>query len=77
GAPADAKTVLQEWAQAKGLPPPDYQNMSRTGPDHAPEFTIEVRLDGFAPLSAIGASKKVAEQRAAEALLLREEVWQR
>jgi ribonuclease III len=75
GARADAKTVLQEWAQSRGLPPPDYLELARTGPDHAPEFTIEVRLDGYAPLSAMGASKKVAEHRAAKALLLRENVW--
>jgi ribonuclease-3 len=72
---ADAKTTLQEWAQGRGLEPPAYVEIERTGPDHAPEFTIAVRLEGFAPLTAIGSSKKLAEHKAAEAFLVREKVW--
>ena len=72
---ADAKTTLQEWAQGRGLEPPAYVETDRRGPDHAPEFTIAVRLDGFAPLSATGPSKKLAEHKAAEAFLVREKVW--
>jgi len=44
---ADAKTTLQEWAQGRGLEPPNYVETERTGPDHAPQFTIEVRIAGF------------------------------
>jgi len=73
---ADAKTTLQEWAQGRGLDPPAYVETARRGPDHAPEFTIAIRLDGFEPLSATGPSKKLAEHKAAEAFLLRENVWQ-
>jgi ribonuclease-3 len=72
---ADAKTTLQEWAQGRGLDPPAYVETARRGPDHAPEFTIAIRLDGFEPLSATGPSKKLAEHKAAEAFLLREKVW--
>jgi ribonuclease-3 len=72
---ADAKTTLQEWAQGRGLEPPDYFEVERKGPDHAPEFTISVRIDGYDPLSASGPSKKIAEHKAAEAFLLREKVW--
>jgi ribonuclease-3 len=72
---ADAKTTLQEWAQARGLEPPAYIETERTGPDHAPQFTISVRIAGFAPLSASGTSKKLAEHKAAEAFLRRENVW--
>ena len=34
----DAKTMLQEWAQARGQNPPNYEVISRSGPDHAPIF---------------------------------------
>jgi ribonuclease III len=72
---ADAKTTLQEWAQGRGLEPPDYVQTERSGPDHAPEFTISVRIAGYEPLSASGPSKKLAEHKAAEAFLVREKVW--
>ncbi len=72
---ADAKTTLQEWAQGRGLEPPLYDEIERKGPDHAPEFTIAVRLDGFASIEATGPSKKLAEHKAAEKFLLREKVW--
>lgn len=71
----DAKTALQEWAQGQGLEPPVYEPVRRTGPDHAPMFTIEVRLDGYQPHSAKGNSKKIAEHQAAEGFLQREKVW--
>lgn len=72
---ADAKTTLQEWAQARGLEPPTYVLVERTGPDHAPEFTIAIDLAGFDRISAIGPSKKIAEHKAAEDFLKRQKVW--
>lgn len=72
---ADAKTTLQEWAQGRGLEPPVYDEIERKGPDHAPEFTIAVRLDGFDAAEATGPSKKLAEHKAAERFLIREKVW--
>ena len=72
---ADAKTTLQEWAQGRGLEPPDYVEIERRGPDHAPEFTIAVRLDGYDSVEASGPSKKLAEHKAAEKFLIREKVW--
>ncbi len=65
----DAKTSLQEWAQARGLPPPDYVETDRTGPDHAPVFTIEARLQSGETASATAPSKRAAEQAAAKALM--------
>jgi len=65
----DAKTTLQEWAQARGMKPPVYTVTERSGPDHAPVFRITASLgegpsaDGEAP------SKRAAEQAAAKALL--------
>lgn len=73
---ADAKTTLQEWAQARGLEPPTYSQTDRRGPDHAPEFTITISLEGFEPLSASGPSKKIAEHKAAEMFLIARQVWQ-
>jgi ribonuclease-3 len=67
----DPKTSLQEWAQARGLPPPAYVDLARTGPDHAPVFSVEVRLaDGHAA-EGRAASKRAAQQAAADALLAR------
>ena len=65
----DAKTALQEWAQARGEVPPDYVEVGRSGPDHAPMFTIEVRLASGARERASAGSKRQAEQAAAAALL--------
>ncbi|MEA2759549.1 MAG: ribonuclease [Methylobacteriaceae bacterium] len=68
----DPKTALQEWAQARGLPTPVYKTQERSGPDHAPRFTISVEVDGFPTISADAGSKRAAEQGAAEAFLVRE-----
>ena len=68
----DAKTSLQEWAQGRGLEPPSYKESSRSGPAHAPRFTIIVEIQGFEPFSAEGTSKRVAEQAAAEGFMARE-----
>ncbi|MEQ9517905.1 MAG: ribonuclease III [Parvibaculum sp.] len=70
--PRDAKTELQEWAQGKKLGLPKYTEVSRSGPDHAPEFEVKVSVADIAPVVASGSSKRVAEQAAAEAMLLRE-----
>jgi ribonuclease-3 len=72
---ADAKSVLQEWAQAQGLELPAYMEVSRQGPDHAPRFTAEVAIKGKKPARGEGANKRAAEQAAASALLAREGVW--
>ena len=70
----DAKSALQEWAQGQGLALPKYTVVSRKGPDHAPRFTAEVLISGRAPAQGEGASKRIAEQEAATALLTREGV---
>ncbi len=65
----DAKTALQEWAQARKLSPPSYVQIARSGPDHAPVFTITARLENGSEASATAPSKRAAEQAAAKALL--------
>lgn len=65
----DAKTSLQEWAQARGMKPPSYVEKGREGPDHAPVFTIEARLENGETELARAPSKRAAEQAAAKALL--------
>jgi ribonuclease-3 len=65
----DPKTALQEWAQGQGEPPPSYIETARSGPDHAPIFTIEVRLHSGATGTATAPSKRQAEQAAAKSLL--------
>ncbi len=70
----DAKSALQEWAQGQGLALPKYTVVARKGPDHAPRFTAEVLIAGRAPAQGEGASKRIAEQAAATALLAREGV---
>jgi len=67
----DAKSSLQEWAQARGMPPPAYAEIAREGPDHEPRFTIEVRTADGAHAQASALSKRAAEQAAALALLKR------
>ncbi|MFD3190789.1 ribonuclease III [Sedimentitalea sp. HM32M-2] len=65
----DAKTALQEWAQARGQTPPTYLEIDRSGPDHAPVFTIVARLQSGQEACATAGSKRQAEQGAATALL--------
>lgn len=67
----DAKTQLQEWAMARGLPFPEYVVLRQEGSAHEPRFTIEARLQGFAPETAEASSKKQAEKLAAEQMLRR------
>jgi ribonuclease-3 len=67
--PKDAKSELQEWAMSHGLPLPEYQEVERSGPDHAPVFTMEVLVEGEPSVSGTGPSKKAAEGEAAAALL--------
>lgn len=65
----DPKTTLQEWAQARALGVPAYTVVERTGPDHAPEFTVEARIGETLTGRGVGASRRLAEQAAARELL--------
>lgn len=73
--PVDAKTALQEWVQAQQKALPSYRVLKSEGPDHAPSFQAEVRIQGLPPATGEGASKRAAEQDAAANMLRREGVW--
>jgi ribonuclease-3 len=66
---ADFKSALQEFAQARKLPPPRYTIVKERGPEHAKTFTVEVRIDDDWAGRAEALSKKSAGQKAAQVLL--------
>ncbi len=63
--PQDAKTGLQEWAQARSLPLPVYTVVRREGAAHEPLFDVECVVSGLPPVRAEGRSRRAAEQAAA------------
>lgn len=67
--PADAKSLLQEWAQGKGMALPQYKMLNRSGTDHAPQFEIEVLVEGVGRATATAATKRAAEKAAAVQML--------
>ena len=70
----DPKTILQEWAQARGLPTPTYREVARTGPEHNPVFRVAVVLPGKESVEGVDRYMRGAEHAAAAALLKREGV---
>lgn len=67
----DAKTRLQEWLQGRGRPLPEYRLLSSEGPSHRQTFTVAcVLVDSAQQTQAEGVSRKLAEQKAAELMLL-------
>jgi len=75
GGRRDPKTELQEWAHRVSGTVPVYATVSRTGPDHDPVFVVQASVEGYPPETGSGSSKRQAEQRAATAILRRENVW--
>jgi ribonuclease-3 len=69
----DPKTLLNEWAMARGNAPPVYRVLDQQGPAHAPTFRIEVLVPGFEPETAEAGSKRDAEKAAAQRMLDRQE----
>lgn len=64
------KSQLQEWAQAEMGETPRYVTIDSVGPDHAKEFTVEVRIGGKTFGSGHGNSKQQAAKDAARAALM-------
>jgi ribonuclease-3 len=67
----DAKSQLQEWAQAELGQTPRYRTVAATGPDHSKEFTVEVCIGDEVYGVGTGPNKQTAAQAAAEAALKR------
>lgn len=67
--PRDAKTELQEWAQARNLGLPNYQVVAMQGAAHKPHFKVEVSLAKYPAQQGEGGNKRQAEQEAAALLL--------
>ncbi|HNX52618.1 MAG TPA: ribonuclease III [Pontiellaceae bacterium] len=59
------KGMLQEYAQKKGYPVPDYQVLEASGPDHARRYCVEVTVSTYA-FRGEGTSRREAEKMAAE-----------
>ena len=68
-APRHPKSALQEWAAAHNRKPPVYTLADRSGPAHAPRFTIVASVGSAGDARAEGSSKQEAETAAALALL--------
>ena len=66
---AHAKTALQELMQSRGQEPPTYRQISRTGPDHDPDFCVEAVLGSGLKAIGNGSTKRMAETKAAEKIL--------
>ena len=64
----DPKTALQLWIQAHGMPLPKYELLSRTGPSHAPEFTVRLYFNGFEHIES-DRTRKGAEYKVAKLVL--------
>ena len=62
----DPKSRLQEWSQAEKKATPQYVTISDTGPDHAKEYEVEVRILGDAYGRGHGPSKHAAARMAAQ-----------
>ncbi|MES2494083.1 MAG: ribonuclease III [Pseudomonadota bacterium] len=65
------KSALQEWAAGNRRRTPEYQLIDRTGPDHAAQFTVAVKVHGVGEVEARGSSKQDAETAAAAEFLRR------
>jgi ribonuclease-3 len=67
----DPKSILQEWAQSFGYPPPKYQLINSVGPDHSKIFHIQVVVNKEDLGSGKGTSKQEAEKKAARTALIK------
>lgn len=64
--PIEPKTFVQEWAQERNLPFPEYTVVKKSGSEHNPVFTSEIYVQGYPKQYGTDSSKKNAEKSAAE-----------
>lgn len=62
----DFKTSLQELTQARFGETPEYKVVASRGPDHKKEFEVAVIIENKEYARAVGKSKKIAQQEAAQ-----------
>jgi ribonuclease-3 len=65
----DPKTRLQEWLQARGATPPEYDLVTVTGKAHQQHFEVSCTVPGHEPAPGEGRSRRAAEQKAARRML--------
>ena len=64
--PRDYKSTLQEYLQHRKKPIPEYNVVSKIGPQHEQVFTVAVTVNGREIGKGKGSNKKTAEQEAAK-----------
>ncbi len=64
--PRDYKSTLQEYVQHRKKPIPEYNVVSKIGPQHDQVFTVAVSVNGKEIGRGKGNNKKTAEQEAAK-----------
>ena len=61
----NAKDILQQYTQGYNKTLPEYRTVAMHGPAHKPEFEVEVFWDGRVIATALGKTKKEAQQNCA------------
>ena len=67
----DPKTRLQEWLQARGAAPPEYELVNVTGKAHQQRFEVRCHVPEQEPSAGEGRSRRTAEQQSARRMLAR------
>ncbi len=65
----DPKTRLQEWLQARGASPPEYELVNVSGKAHQQHFEVRCLVPDQEPATGEGRSRRSAEQQAARHML--------
>ena len=65
----DYKTSLQELTAKLSFPMPEYILIDKKGPEHAPTFTVSVKIGKLFKSQGTGSNKKHAEQDAAAKMI--------